>query len=148
MSRTATLLTLALLAAGADAPGYHLLKTVPIPGDGGWDYLIADKMVTVNGRAFAFRQDLVKGFVIRNDANAVILRVDDKYYALHIGDDLDMALRKALTQDRLKALGLAKAAVPTAWEKKASPRRTIQVPRIPAGIESRSASRTPRCTNA
>ena len=29
-------------AALAAAPGYHLLKTVPLPGDGGWDYLTVD----------------------------------------------------------------------------------------------------------
>jgi hypothetical protein len=48
---------------------------------GRWDYLIADKMVTVVGRAFAFRWDLVKGYVLSDDGNAVILRVDDKYCA-------------------------------------------------------------------
>jgi YVTN family beta-propeller protein len=41
---TAGLFTLiAATAALAVAPeGYHLLKTVPIPGDGGWDYLTVD----------------------------------------------------------------------------------------------------------
>src|SRR5262249_50947775 len=34
---------LVLLAAGADPPaGYRLLKTVPVPGEGGWDYLTVD----------------------------------------------------------------------------------------------------------
>lgn len=43
-----TLLTLSLLvlvagtAALAAPPGYHLLKTVAVPGDGGWDYLTVD----------------------------------------------------------------------------------------------------------
>jgi outer membrane protein assembly factor BamB len=43
--RTLTTSLLLLLAAGlapAAAPGYHLLKTVPIPGDGGWDYVTVD----------------------------------------------------------------------------------------------------------
>jgi hypothetical protein len=48
---------------------------------GRWDFLIADKMVTVDGKAFAFKWDLVKGYVIRDDANGVILRIDDKYCA-------------------------------------------------------------------
>ena len=39
-----------------------------------------------------------------------------------------------------------KAAVPTAWEKKASPRRTIQVPSRPAGIARIKTSMSPRCT--
>jgi DNA-binding beta-propeller fold protein YncE len=29
-------------AASPSASGYHLLKTVPIPGDGGWDYVTVD----------------------------------------------------------------------------------------------------------
>ena len=48
---------------------------------GRWDYLVADKMVTVTGRAFAFKWDLVKGYVLRDDGNAVIIRIDDKYCA-------------------------------------------------------------------
>ena len=34
----ATFATLAIAAAGA----YHLIKKIPIPGDGGWDYVAAD----------------------------------------------------------------------------------------------------------
>jgi hypothetical protein len=52
---------------------------------GRWDFLIADKMVTVNGRAFAFQWDLVKGFVLHDDGNAVIIRIDDKYCAYRYG---------------------------------------------------------------
>jgi DNA-binding beta-propeller fold protein YncE len=38
---SATLLL--VLAAGSDQPaGYHLVKTVPVPGDGGWDYVSVD----------------------------------------------------------------------------------------------------------
>src|SRR6516164_3937249 len=42
-----TLLTLSLIAltgsaALAAGPGYHLLKTVPISGNGGWDYVTVD----------------------------------------------------------------------------------------------------------
>src|SRR5579863_3232521 len=32
----------AALAAGASDPGYHLLKTIPLKGDGGQDYLAID----------------------------------------------------------------------------------------------------------
>ncbi len=32
----------AAAAAVAVEEGYHLIKTIPVPGDGGWDYLIAD----------------------------------------------------------------------------------------------------------
>jgi DNA-binding beta-propeller fold protein YncE len=43
--RTLTTLSLILLAAAAVAapPGYHLLKTVPVPTDGGWDYVAVDE---------------------------------------------------------------------------------------------------------
>jgi DNA-binding beta-propeller fold protein YncE len=44
--RTLTALSLLVLVAGAAAlaapPGYHLLKTVAVPGDGGWDYVTVD----------------------------------------------------------------------------------------------------------
>jgi DNA-binding beta-propeller fold protein YncE len=35
---------LVFLAAGAEPPaGYHLAKTVPVPGEGGWDYVTVDE---------------------------------------------------------------------------------------------------------
>lgn len=34
--------TLAKVVHAAGASGYHLIKTVPVPGDGGWDYLALD----------------------------------------------------------------------------------------------------------
>jgi DNA-binding beta-propeller fold protein YncE len=42
--KTLTISLLILLGAGAAAPspGYHLLKTIPIPSDGGWDYVTVD----------------------------------------------------------------------------------------------------------
>ena len=44
--RRVTTALLVLIAAGAAhtaAPeGYHLLKTIPVPGDGGWDYVCVD----------------------------------------------------------------------------------------------------------
>ena len=44
--RTLTMLCLSVLLAGPAAlaapPGYHLLKTIPIAGDGGWDYVTVD----------------------------------------------------------------------------------------------------------
>jgi DNA-binding beta-propeller fold protein YncE len=45
--RTRSLSVLVLLALGTIAPaapeGYRLLKTIPVGGDGGWDYLIVDE---------------------------------------------------------------------------------------------------------
>jgi DNA-binding beta-propeller fold protein YncE len=40
---TSLLVLFTPVAAVVAAPeGYHLAKTIPVPGDGGWDYLIAD----------------------------------------------------------------------------------------------------------
>ncbi|HMF14194.1 MAG TPA: hypothetical protein VKE94_17885, partial [Gemmataceae bacterium] len=89
---------------------------------GRWDYLIADKMVTVVGRAFAFKWDLVKGFVLRDDGQSVFLRIDDKYCAyrydensrpqpphegyctLRIGGSVAEALRTPLKNGEIKEL--------------------------------------------
>jgi hypothetical protein len=46
---------------------------------GRWDFLVNDKMVTVDRKAFAFKYDLVKGFIVREDPDGVIIRLDDKY---------------------------------------------------------------------
>jgi YVTN family beta-propeller protein len=44
LNGTAALVALMLFgAAGATSDGYHLLKTIPIPGDGGWDYVAVDE---------------------------------------------------------------------------------------------------------
>jgi hypothetical protein len=41
-----TLTTVLLIVVAADAwsagPDYHLLKTIPVPGNGGWDYVTVD----------------------------------------------------------------------------------------------------------
>jgi DNA-binding beta-propeller fold protein YncE len=42
-----SLITLSLIALNSSAalaagPGYHLLKTIPVPGNGGWDYVTVD----------------------------------------------------------------------------------------------------------
>ncbi len=43
MQLTALLFALALTPALEETKGYHLVKTVPIPGDGGWDYVVVDE---------------------------------------------------------------------------------------------------------
>jgi DNA-binding beta-propeller fold protein YncE len=42
MTLSAVLLSLALLPAHAEPKGHHLLKSVAVTGDGGWDYLTVD----------------------------------------------------------------------------------------------------------
>jgi DNA-binding beta-propeller fold protein YncE len=39
---SASLLALAAAVSAASADGYKLAKTIPVPGDGGWDYLSVD----------------------------------------------------------------------------------------------------------
>ena len=40
--RTLVAALLLLTASVAAADGYKLVKTIPVPGDGGWDYLSVD----------------------------------------------------------------------------------------------------------
>ncbi|MGH9666506.1 MAG: YncE family protein, partial [Bryobacteraceae bacterium] len=40
--RTLAICAVLLSAAGFASTGYHLLKTIPVPGDGGFDYLTID----------------------------------------------------------------------------------------------------------
>jgi DNA-binding beta-propeller fold protein YncE len=41
-SLTSALLLVAATGVGADSPGYHVVKKLPIGGEGGWDYLTVD----------------------------------------------------------------------------------------------------------
>jgi YVTN family beta-propeller protein len=38
-----SMLLLGAILGAADSEGYHLLKTIPVPGDGGWDYCTVDE---------------------------------------------------------------------------------------------------------
>jgi YVTN family beta-propeller protein len=42
MRKTLSLVVLGTVAVAAASTGYHLIKDIPIGGDGGWDYLTAD----------------------------------------------------------------------------------------------------------
>lgn len=89
---------------------------------GRWDSLIAEKMVSVHGRAFTFRWDLVRGTIVRDDGKALILRMDDKYCSyryegagrpprphegyctLHVGQSLAEALLQPMKDGEFKTL--------------------------------------------
>jgi hypothetical protein len=89
---------------------------------GRWQALTTEKMVTVTGRDFSFRWGLVRGQVIRNDEDGVILRTDQRYCAydygqggrkarpnegycrLHIGNSLAEALTEPLDPSEVKKL--------------------------------------------
>jgi hypothetical protein len=93
---------------------------------GRWDALQAEKMVSVTGRNFVFRWELVRGHVLREDSHGVILRVDDKYCSyrydsgdkaprphegyctLHVGHNLAEALRNPLPESEIKQLAAQK----------------------------------------
>jgi hypothetical protein len=52
---------------------------------------------------------LLRGRVIRIDLRDVVFRVEDKYYAIHVGESLEEALEKPLSGNQVKELGLAAA---------------------------------------
>jgi DNA-binding beta-propeller fold protein YncE len=87
-------------AATLGAPGYHLLKTVPVGGDGGWDYLTVDdagrrvyvshatEVVVIDADSYvvkgkiaglkgvhgiAVAPDLGRGFISDGKANSVVI---------------------------------------------------------------------------
>ena len=70
---TTSLLTLFAATALAAAPeGYHLLKTVPIPGDGGWDYVSVDSAAR---RVYVSHATQVE--VLDADSGAVVGKIAD-----------------------------------------------------------------------
>lgn len=64
------ILSSALAATLSAAAGYHLLKTVPIPGDYGWDYLTADS----DGRRLYVSHDK-EVVVIDLDSHAILGKI-------------------------------------------------------------------------
>src|SRR5438132_6045498 len=56
LSTVAVLASSTIAAAQGRGPGYHLLSSYTIGGDGGWDYVSVD---TVGNRLFVARQDRV-----------------------------------------------------------------------------------------
>jgi hypothetical protein len=56
---------------------------------------------------------LVQANVVRIDLRQVIFKVGDKYYALHIGDTIQDAMKRPLKEADLKQLGLVTALTPS-----------------------------------
>ena len=52
-------------------------------------------------------QVLARGTVVRIDDREVILRVDSNFYALHVGQNIDEALRKPLLSSQVRELRLS-----------------------------------------
>jgi hypothetical protein len=50
--------------------------------------------------------EVVKGHVLRIDERDVLFQVDRKIYSMHVGENLEEAMRKALTDSRIKELGI------------------------------------------
>lgn len=55
-------------------------------------------------------EPLVRGKVIHLGQRDVVFRVDENYYALHVGQSLEEAMKKPLTADQLRSYGLEKKA--------------------------------------
>src|ERR1017187_9450606 len=70
MTKHLTALFLILTATLGAAGGYHLLKTIPIPGDYGWDYLTADS----DGRRLYVSHDK-EVVVLDLDSGAIIGKI-------------------------------------------------------------------------
>lgn len=56
-------------------------------------------------------EPLVRGKVIQINQREIVFRVDENYHVLHIGQNLEDALKTSLTAEQLKKLGLAAAPV-------------------------------------
>jgi hypothetical protein len=50
---------------------------------------------------------LVRGKVVRLDDRELIFQVDQDYYSMHVGQNLDEALKHRLSGEQLKVLGLS-----------------------------------------
>jgi hypothetical protein len=50
---------------------------------------------------------VVRGKVVRIEPRDVVFQVDNKYYAIHVGESMEEAMKKTLSNDRLKAMGVA-----------------------------------------
>ncbi len=54
-----------------------------------WEDLVRDQVVTAERGRFAFRWDLVRGRVLKSDANFVLIRPDDKYCSFVADEESD-----------------------------------------------------------
>jgi hypothetical protein len=55
-------------------------------------------------------EPIVRGRVIRLDDRELIFRANDNYYSIHVGQNLDEALKRRLTSSQLRDLGLTTVA--------------------------------------
>ncbi|HYM09629.1 MAG TPA: YncE family protein, partial [Bryobacterales bacterium] len=67
-----TLLAVAVASAASSLGGYHLLKKIPVPGDGGWDYLIVDNAAR---RLYVSHGTQVE--VLDADSGAIVGKIPD-----------------------------------------------------------------------
>jgi hypothetical protein len=76
-------------------------KYVRLRAEGGYDtFSIRD----------AEDREVLKGKVIHIDRSDVVIQVEDRHYRIHAGEFLDQALRRELSPEQLKALGLMASA--------------------------------------
>jgi YVTN family beta-propeller protein len=72
LARVALFAAIPVFGAGAASPGYHLLKEIPVPTDGSWDYLSVD---SANHRLYVSHATRV--VVIDTDKDAVVGEIAD-----------------------------------------------------------------------
>ena len=74
-----TPLAAALVVCAVSAAGYHLLKTIPVPGDYGWDYASAD----TEGRRL----------YVGHDREVVVINLDTDDLGRAFADYLEVGVR-------------------------------------------------------
>ena len=55
-------------------------------------------------------ETLVRGKVIRLDDRELIFEAQDSYYSMHVGQNLDQALKRPLSSSQLRDMGLTSVA--------------------------------------
>jgi hypothetical protein len=53
------------------------------------------------------RLELLRGRILRSDDADLVIKVEERYFTLHVGDNLEESLKKALSEEQVKELKLA-----------------------------------------
>jgi hypothetical protein len=59
------------------------------------------------GDDFGGSYELLRGTVVRRDGPEVLIKVEEKFFSLHVGQNIEESLRKALPESQVKELKLA-----------------------------------------
>src|SRR5207253_10888403 len=65
-------------------------------------------------------QTVVRGKVVRLEGREMVFQSDDNFYAIHVGETLEQAMKHRLTAEELKVLGLGAVAEKVSTDAKAN----------------------------